>query len=113
MEQIPNAGTSALGLVEGLHPTIAKARWMGYTGRFAMGQRRRDKDKTRSSGRRRGREADFSTALLTKDVSRFGRNDDFWGGERKQTAKAWWLVAGFDPTYRRGAMDGAPGDTSA
>jgi hypothetical protein len=35
-------------------------------------------------GRRRGRKADFSTALLTQNVSSFGRNDDFPVGEEKQ-----------------------------
>jgi hypothetical protein len=34
-------------------------------------------------GRSVGREADFSTALLTKGVSSFGRNDKLSGGLEK------------------------------
>jgi hypothetical protein len=41
-------------------------------------------------GKSPGGEADFSTALLTKGVSSFGRNDDSLDGEKKnrQTATA-------------------------
>jgi hypothetical protein len=52
-----------------------------------------------------GREADFSTARLTKDLSRFGRNDDFPGQRerRKTTATASWLVCHFSshPSQKR------------
>jgi len=61
----------------------------------------------------RGREADFSTSLLAKDASSFGRNDDsFRRGEKEQataTTKAWWPGSGLHPTHRKGAMDGATG----
>jgi hypothetical protein len=45
-------------------------------------------------GRSRGRKADFSTALLTQNVSSFGRNDDFPGvKEKRRRVKVWFKQA--------------------
>jgi hypothetical protein len=47
-----------------------------YTGKNKSSGKSKRKSQSLAGARVRGREADFSTALLAKSASSFGRNDD-------------------------------------